>query len=99
MCLFIFIKKKTIQAMATIVQNPCENATPIDYSRIESHSRLGAGELKIKATLIVCPVSLMDQWRREIEEKTSPRLKVLVYHGSSRPLNPRQLAFYDGMFM
>lgn len=96
---YSFLLKKTIQAMATIVQNPCEDATPIDYSRIESRSRLGAGELKIKATLIVCPVSLMDQWRREIEEKTSPRLKVLVYHGSSRPSNPRQLAFYDGMFM
>ncbi|EPB87402.1 hypothetical protein HMPREF1544_05828 [Mucor circinelloides 1006PhL] len=48
----------------------------------------------IKATLIVCPVSLMDQWRREIEEKTSPRLKVLVFHGN-RTNNPRHLSLYD----
>ncbi|CEP13873.1 hypothetical protein [Parasitella parasitica] len=88
---------KTIQAMATIVQNPCQDATPIDHSTIQplGSNILSAGELKIKATLIVCPVSLMDQWRREIEEKTSPKLKVLVFHGTSRPSNPRQLALYD----
>lgn len=70
----------------------------MDHGEIEPHtnSRLGQGELKIKATLIICPVSLMDQWRREIEEKTSPQLKVLVFHGSNRTNNPRHLALYDG---
>ncbi|KAK4520816.1 uncharacterized protein ATC70_006696 [Mucor velutinosus] len=87
---------KTIQAMATIVQNPCTDYASVDHGEIEpANSRLGQGELKIKATLIICPVSLMDQWRREIEEKTSPRLKVLVFHGSHRTSNPRHLALYD----
>ncbi|KAL9557636.1 hypothetical protein MBANPS3_001286 [Mucor bainieri] len=88
---------KTIQAMATIVQNPCTDYATVDHAEIESRggSSLGQGELKIKATLIVCPVSLMDQWRREIEEKTSPRLKVLVFHGPNRTNNPRHLALYD----
>lgn len=83
--------------MATIVQTPCTDYTPVDPGEIQSRddSRLGQGELKVKATLIVCPVSLMDQWRREIEEKTSPRLEVLVFHGN-RTNNPRDLAPYDG---
>ncbi|GAN10077.1 ATP-dependent DNA helicase [Mucor ambiguus] len=88
---------KTIQAMATIVQNPCTDYASVDHGEIQPRgdSHLGQGELKIKATLIVCPVSLMDQWRREIEEKTSPRLKVLVFHGGNRTNDPRQLALYD----
>lgn len=88
---------KTIQAMAVIVQNTCDDFTPVDHSLINgTGSRLTAGELHIKATLIVCPVSLIDQWRREIESKTSPPLNVLVYHGSARTQNPYNLAKYDG---
>lgn len=85
---------KTIQALATIVANPCEDATEVDHSLISRRRTTVDGELKIKATLIVCPVSLIDQWRREIESKTEPRLKVLVYHGS-RTSNPYDLALYD----
>ncbi|MBM6384884.1 MAG: DEAD/DEAH box helicase [Paenibacillus sp.] len=88
---------KTIQAMAVIVQNTCDDFTPVDHSLINGNgSRLSDGELHIKATLIVCPVSLIDQWRREIESKTSPKLNVLVYHGSVRTQNPYDLARYDG---
>ncbi|GAA5798721.1 hypothetical protein HPULCUR_004127 [Helicostylum pulchrum] len=87
---------KTIQAMAVIVQNTCDDYTPVDHSLINgTGSRLTAGELHIKATLIVCPVSLIDQWRREIESKTSPKLSVLVYHGGTRTQNPYDLARYD----
>lgn len=39
---------------------------------------------KCKTTLVVCPVSLVHQWAREITSKTSPQLKVVVWHGSSR---------------
>lgn len=84
--------------MAVIVQNPCPNATEVDHGRISRNNNLSAGELQIKATLIVCPVSLMDQWRREIEDKTEPRLKVLLYHGSTRTTNPYDLAIYDGKY-
>lgn len=54
------------------------------------------GELNLKATLIVCPVSLIDQWRREIESKTEPKLDVLLYYGPGRTRNPYALANYDG---
>lgn len=82
--------------MAIIVHNICENATEIDHSRISRNRTTVTEKLNIKATLIVCPVSLIDQWRREIESKTAPRLKVLVYHGPSRTQNPYDLALYDG---
>lgn len=85
---------QTIQALATIVANPCDDVTEVDHSMISRRRTTVDGELKIKATLIVCPVSLIDQWRREIESKTEPKLKVLVYHGN-RTSNPYDLALYD----
>jgi SNF2 family DNA or RNA helicase len=33
--------------------------------------------------LIVCPASLLDNWRREVE-RWCPGLRPLVYHGSGR---------------
>lgn len=84
--------------MSVILENPCTDATPVDHSRIKTRTTQvqGGGLLKIKATLIVCPVSLIDQWRREIESKTQPRLRVLVYHGGQRTQNPYDLATFDG---
>ncbi len=36
--------------------------------------------------MIVCPLSTLNQWKDEIEEKVKENtLKVLVYHGSKRP--------------
>ncbi|EIE90943.1 hypothetical protein RO3G_15654 [Rhizopus delemar RA 99-880] len=82
-------------AMAIICQNPCENPTAVDLSTIPASRRNVEGELQLKATLIVCPVSLIDQWRREIESKTEPKLNVHVYHGSNRVSNPYRLAPFD----
>ncbi|RCH89099.1 hypothetical protein CU098_000185, partial [Rhizopus stolonifer] len=87
---------KTIQALAIIIQNPCTELTELDPAYLRCRPRqLPTEEIRVKATLIVCPVSLMDQWRREIQEKTEPRLKVLVYHGSQRSNNPYELSQYD----
>ncbi|KAI7904060.1 SNF2 family N-terminal domain-containing protein [Cokeromyces recurvatus] len=87
---------KTIQALATIVERPCPNPTVVPASKIGSKRiTVVEGELLVKATLIVCPVSLMDQWRREIEQKTNPKLKVLVFHGANRTNNPYDFAQYD----
>lgn len=81
--------------MAVIVQNTCENPTEIDHRSV-GRSITVTEKLNIKATLIVCPVSLIDQWRREIQGKTTPQLKVLVYHGAARTQSPYDLALYDG---
>ena len=39
---------------------------------------------KSKTTLIVCPVSLMTQWKDEIEKKADGRLRVLIHHGKGK---------------
>lgn len=82
--------------MAIICRNPCENPTPVDPKNISKRMVDVTGELNLKATLIVCPVSLIDQWRREIESKTEPKLDVLLYYGPGRTRNPYALANYDG---
>ncbi|KAJ1959601.1 transcription termination factor, RNA polymerase II, partial [Dispira parvispora] len=47
-------------------------------------------------TLIAAPLSLLYQWKRELELKASPgRFKIYVYHGSSRERRPEVLSQYD----
>lgn len=82
---------KTIQAIAVIIANPCTDYTPVNYSI----NQLGPGELRVKATLIICHVSLINQWKKEIETKSSPQLKVLVNHGQGRPVDPYDFSLYD----
>ena len=45
----------------------------------------GKGLIKSRATLVVCPASLVHQWAKEIENRCQrDHLKVLVYHGANR---------------
>ncbi|KAG7582205.1 SNF2-related N-terminal domain [Arabidopsis suecica] len=52
---------------------------------------------KSGGTLIVCPASVVKQWAREVKEKVSDehKLSVLVYHGSRRTKDPKELAKHD----
>ncbi|KAG1460998.1 hypothetical protein G6F56_005821 [Rhizopus delemar] len=86
---------KTVQAISVICRNPCDNFTQVNLKTISASTTNVRGVLQLKATLVICPVSLIDQWRREIETKTEPSLKVLVYHGTSRTKNPYYFASYD----
>ncbi|KAF3907715.1 hypothetical protein AA313_de0208224 [Arthrobotrys entomopaga] len=55
-----------------------------------------------KTTLIVCPVALMAQWQREIEQKVKKEyaLSTYIFHGqqNQRYKNYNVLKEYDGMF-
>lgn len=44
-----------------------------------------------KTNLILTPTALLDQWKMEIEMKTNCDLKVLIYHGTTRPASPSYL--------
>ncbi|KAI7866134.1 SNF2 family N-terminal domain-containing protein [Spinellus fusiger] len=88
---------KTIQAIALILDNQCQDATPFDEieSSFKGKQKQKGDPLKVKGTLVVCPVSLIAQWEKEINQKTSPPLSVLVYHGAGRKSSPAILAKYD----
>lgn len=45
-------------------------------------------------SLVVCPASLMENWRREAARFT-PHLRVFVHHGASRLASPADFAAYD----
>ncbi len=50
-------------------------------------------KVRLKSTLIVCPVSLISQWSQEISSKTN--LKALVFHGPGRANNFEEFQKYD----
>lgn len=47
----------------------------------------------IKSTLVVAPLSLIEQWAGEIKSKT--KMSVYVHHGPSRSKNARKFGAYD----
>ena len=57
-------------------------------------SRPRPQELKcIKSTLVVAPLSLIEQWAGEVKSKT--KLSVYIHHGPARLKNARQFSSYD----
>lgn len=49
-----------------------------------------------KATLVICPASLIGHWEQEVKSKVkSDTLRVLVYHGTNRGQSAKVLARYD----
>ena len=49
-----------------------------------------------KATLVVCPMSLLSQWQSEaLKHTTITEDKVLLYYGAGRIQSPQQLNDYD----
>ena len=83
--------------MALIAARPCPDATPNGHLQMMRWGKRRANQelIKTKATLVVCPVSLVAQWEREIVTKTSPPLSVYVYHGSNRTSDETVLAEFD----
>ncbi|GAB4813783.1 hypothetical protein N2152v2_000829 [Parachlorella kessleri] len=48
------------------------------------------------ATLVICPLVAVIQWKHEIDKHTAPgALKVVVYHGAKRSVDPAVLAQAD----
>lgn len=74
---------KTLQALALLA---ARHARPPSSRGPASDQRL--------PSLVVCPASLMENWRREAARFT-PQLKVLVHHGDRRFTNAREFSGYD----
>jgi SNF2 family DNA or RNA helicase len=78
---------KTIQTLALILTRPRPVAEDSTSGVLRSTPKAAKG------TLLVVPLSLADQWRREVVEKTT--LRVYVHHGPKREKDPVKLAKWD----
>ena len=74
---------KTLQALALLA---ARHASPPSSRGPASDARL--------PSLVVCPASLMENWRREAARFT-PQLQVLVHHGDRRFTNAKEISGYD----
>ncbi|OSX74180.1 hypothetical protein BU14_0303s0011 [Porphyra umbilicalis] len=86
---------KTVEVIALIVNS-------LSVSRVIPivGQATAANPVSSRATLIVCPVSLLRQWEAELDRRTTMRpgvepLKVLRWYGAGRTRDPRVLAKYD----
>ncbi|DBB09876.1 TPA: hypothetical protein ACH3X3_001489 [Trebouxia sp. C0006] len=79
---------KTVEVAALVLSHP---APPLQ----STHKTTADGLIASRATLVVCPVSLMGQWAEELADKAKGRLKVLLHHGPKRSKDPKDLAAYD----
>lgn len=83
--------------MALIVSRRCQDAAelpdPMSISIRSSKRRMDP--FKVKTTLVICPVSLMEQWAQEIKYK-SENLSVHIHHGSRKFTSPYEVANFDG---
>ncbi|KAL0020479.1 hypothetical protein WJX77_009137 [Trebouxia sp. C0004] len=79
---------KTVEVAALVLSHP---AAPLQSTCETTRDGLIAS----RATLVVCPVSLMGQWAEELADKAKGRLKVLLHHGPKRSKDPKDLAAYD----
>ncbi|XP_033756052.1 transcription termination factor 2-like isoform X3 [Pecten maximus] len=65
-------------------------------SKDKEMKKYGKNLVKSKASLVVCPASLIHQWHKEIERRCrSNLLSVLLYHGPNREQNIKRLAEHD----
>ncbi|GJJ11146.1 hypothetical protein Clacol_005377 [Clathrus columnatus] len=72
---------KTIQTVTRIVDNrPSREDRKVGWA---------------KATLVICPVALMEQWAQEIKKYTGGKLTVMQHYGPSRTVDPDVLARAD----
>lgn len=80
---------KTVEIIALLVSNPSDlaRAPRIRYTKDR--------KLRCKATLVVAPLTIVDQWKDEIERHTRPSLSVHVYQGSRRIRELEKLLEYD----
>jgi len=69
---------KTIQAIALLLHVRTE-----DEAQIAADKRMGKKTAPRSPALLICPTSVVANWRREVE-RFAPSLRVMVHHGGSR---------------
>jgi len=77
---------KTVEVVALVLANPAPVVLP--SAKID-------GAIPSRATLVICPVSLVGQWAMEAKSKCTDSVKIYQYHGSNRNRDPKFLANQD----
>lgn len=73
---------KTVQMISLITTNTPKN--------------MSGDENACTATLVVCTLTLLEQWVNEIKAHTKPNtLSIYTYHGSDRSRDPKYLSKFD----
>lgn len=86
----LIIKQKELRKEGT------EQDKKVWLNRDKQLEKLGSSVVKSNATLVVCPASLIHQWKTEIERRCkSGLLRVCLYHGPNREANVLKLASND----
>jgi SNF2 family DNA or RNA helicase len=84
---------KTVEIISLIC---CNRMAPEQQSFAPVYRGDGKDKKYIsKATLIVTPLTIVDQWKAEIERHTNPPLKVYIYQGNRRNRDINHLLQYD----
>ncbi|ESN96427.1 hypothetical protein HELRODRAFT_95427 [Helobdella robusta] len=86
---------KTLTMISLVLKQKQEKSEMQSTSKT---SWIGKSNRKVESggTLIICPASLLHQWRIEIEKRLMPGLlDVLVYHGPSRRCSVESLCQFD----
>ncbi|KAJ7294836.1 hypothetical protein O6H91_Y228800 [Diphasiastrum complanatum] len=108
----LILKSRSLQmndnsCEASTIPEKCHSPVISDFVQesIKSSSTAGCkqepsgmiGDLRsVKATLVICPLVAVIQWRNEIARFTSNgSVKVLIYHGPRRGISFSDLAGYD----
>ncbi|MCO5551283.1 hypothetical protein L7F22_004782 [Adiantum nelumboides] len=94
---------KTIQAISLILSSKALNGTSSSSPSTKADccssfpNTTPAEELpQLQATLVICPLVAVIQWRNEITRFTKEgSIKVLIYHGTNRCKDIAELAKYD----
>ncbi|KAF2722875.1 hypothetical protein K431DRAFT_283387 [Polychaeton citri CBS 116435] len=86
---------KTLSILALLATTLEEAAAFGNKNPTEEEFQKTSVECLSKATLIICPKSVMSNWIEQIDQHTSGKLKVYAYHGSNRQQDPEVLAKHD----
>eukprot|EP01132_Coremiostelium_polycephalum_P000819 gene819-1025_t len=92
---------KTIEIISIILANKYKESTPvpspitISDNNNNNNNNINNNNNQSKTTLIICPVSVLQQWYNEITNHTEPSLNVYIYHGPGRNRDPNHLSTFD----
>uniref|UniRef100_A0A7E4VHX9 Transcription termination factor 2 n=1 Tax=Panagrellus redivivus TaxID=6233 RepID=A0A7E4VHX9_PANRE len=65
-------------------------------NEMKAHFKNDPDVIPAFSTLVIAPASVIYQWEAEIEKRVpNNRLKVYVFHGPKREMNPKRLACHD----